>query len=120
LQNSFVPKDGAPPPSSGSKSNPEVDFRGKPRSNDTHESRTDPDCRLYRKSKNTEAIPGFMGHVLMESRNGLVVDHRLTQASGTAELEAALAVLSAQLGNNRQSVGANNWRPHGEQTLFRS
>src|SRR5262245_61357382 len=54
-QKSFVPKDGPPPPASGSKSNPEVDFRGRPRSNDTHESRTDPDSQLFRKSKNAEA-----------------------------------------------------------------
>ncbi len=57
---SFVPKDGPPPPESGSKSNPEVNFRGTKRSNDTHESRSDPDSRLFRKSKNTEAIPCYM------------------------------------------------------------
>ena len=106
-QKSFVPKDGAPPPSSGSRSNPEVDFRGKPRTNDTHESRTDPECRLYRKSKDTEAIPCYMGHALMENRNGLVVDHRLTQASGTAEREAALEMLAAQGGSARKTVGAD-------------
>ncbi|MGA1087574.1 MAG: IS5 family transposase [Ilumatobacteraceae bacterium] len=106
-QKSFVPKDGPPPPSSGSKSNPEVDFRGKPRTNDTHESRTDPDCRLYRKSHNAEAIPCYMGHVLMENRNGLAVDHRLGRATGTAEREAALDMLAAQPGERRKSVGAD-------------
>ena len=65
---SFVPKDGPAPPTSGSKSNPEVNFRGQPRTNDTHESRTDPDSRLYRKSKNAEALPYYMGHALMENR----------------------------------------------------
>lgn len=104
---SVVPKEGAPPPSGGSKNNPEVDFRGKPRTNDTHESRTDPDCRLYRKSKNAEALPCYMGHALMENRNGLVVDHRLTAASGTAEREAALEMLAAQPGVSRKSVGAD-------------
>jgi len=103
---SFVPKDGPPPPSSGAKSNPEVDFRGK-RTNDTHESRTDPECRLYRKSKGSEAIPCYMGHALMENRNGLVVDQRLTQASGTAEREAALEMLAVQPGEGQKTVGAD-------------
>ena len=76
-QKSFVPKDGPPPPSSGAKSNPEVNFRDQKRSNETHESRTDPDSRLYRKSKNAEALPCYMGHALMENRNALVVDKRL-------------------------------------------
>jgi transposase len=104
---SFVPKDGPPPPASGPKNNPEVNFRGKARTNDTHESATDPDCRLFRKSKNTEAIPSYMGHVLMENRNGLVVDRRLTQPSGTAEREAALAMLQDQPGAGQKTVGAD-------------
>jgi hypothetical protein len=106
-QKSFVPKDGTPPPSSGAKNNPEVDFRGKPRTNDTHASRTDPECRLYRKSHNTEAVPCYMGHVLMENRNGLVVDQRLTQPTGRAEREAALAMLAAQPGETHKTVGAD-------------
>jgi transposase len=104
---SFVPKDGAPPPSSGSRSNPEVDFRGKPRRNDTHQSKTDPDSQLYTKSSKAGAIPCYMGHVLTENRNGLVVDGRLTQASGTAEREAALEMLAAQPGEARKTVGAD-------------
>lgn len=104
---SFVPKDGPPPPSGGAKSNPEVNFRGKPRTNDTHESRTDPECRLYRKSAGAEAIPCYMGHVLMENRNGLVVDQHLTQASGTAEREAALDMLAAQPAEAQKTVGAD-------------
>jgi transposase len=103
---SFVPKDGPPPPSGGAKSNSEVNFRGK-RTNDTHESRTDPECRLYRKSKGAEAIPCYMGHVLMENRNGLLVDHRLTRASGMAEREAALQMLAAQPGEGQKTVGAD-------------
>lgn len=104
---SFVPKDGPPPPASGSKSNPEVDFRGTKRTNETHESASDPDSRLFRKSQNTEAIPCYMGHVLMENRNGLVLDERLTQATGTAEREAALGMLSGLPGKGRKSVGAD-------------
>ena len=107
-QKSFVPKDGPPPPSSGSKSNPEVNFRDQKRTNDSHESRTDPDSRLFRKSKNAEALPYYMGHALMENRNGLVVDQRLTHASGTAEREAALEMLAAQQpGQARKTVGAD-------------
>ncbi len=106
-QKSFVPKDGPPPPASGSKCNPEVDFRGQPRTNDTHESRTDPDSRLYRKSKNAEALPYYMGHALMENRNGLVVDQRLTHATGKAEREAALEMLAAQPGATPKTVGAD-------------
>lgn len=104
---SFVPKDGSPPPQSGSKANPEVDFRGEKRSNATHESTTDSDARLYRKSSQTAAIPCYMGHALMENRNGLVVGARLTQASGTAEREAALAMLAEQPGHRRKTVGAD-------------
>jgi len=104
---SFVPKDGPPPPTGGSKTNPEVNFRGRERTNDTHESRTDPDARLYTKSKKAGAIPCFMGHVLMENRNGLAVDERLTHATGTAEREAAVQMLVDQPGGARKSVGAD-------------
>jgi transposase len=86
--------DGAPatePPARGR--NAEVDFRGRKRSNDTHASRTDPEARLYRKGPGKEAKLCFMGHVLMENRNGLVVDACLTQANGRAEREAALALI---------------------------
>ena len=106
-QKSFVPKDGPPPPASGSKSNPEVNFRGQQRTNDTHESWTGPDSRLYRKSKNAEALPYYMGHALMENRNGLVVDQRLTHASGKAEREAAIEMLAGQPGETRKTVGAD-------------
>ena len=58
-QRSFVPKDGPPPPSSGSQRNPEVNFRGQKRSNDTHQSTTDPDCRLATKSSKTAAVPAY-------------------------------------------------------------
>lgn len=104
---SFVPKDGPPPPASGSKSNPEINFKGTKRTNETHESRTDPDSRLFRKSKNTEAVLCYMGHVLMENRNGLVLDERLTQATGTAEREAALEMLCDLPGEGGKSVGAD-------------
>jgi len=104
---SFVPKDGAPPPSSGSRSNPEVDFKGQKRTNDTHQSKTDPDAKLATKSSKAGAIPAYMGHVLTENRNGLVVDTRLTQANGTAEREAAIEMLAELPGEARKTVGAD-------------
>jgi transposase len=104
---SFVPKDGPPPDKGGSKSNPEVDFKRQKRSNDTHESTTDADARLYTKSNKTAAIPAYIGHVLMENRNKLAVDTRLTHASGTAEREAALAMLKELPGEFCKTVGAD-------------
>jgi len=104
---SFVPKDGPPPDQGGSHSNPEVDFKRQKRSNDTHESTSDADARLYTKSIKTAAIPAYIGHVLMENRNKLAVDTRLTMASGTAEREAALDMLKVLPGEATKSVGAD-------------
>jgi hypothetical protein len=70
--------------------NAEVDFKGEKRSNATHASVTDPDARLYKKSPGTGAVLCFMGHALMENRNGFVVQGDLTQADGHAERRAAL------------------------------
>ena len=88
---SFRPKDDQDqdPPESGGR-NADVDFKGQKRKNETHQSTTDPDARLYRKGKGKEAKLCYMGHALMENRNGLIIDSRLTQATGTAEREAAL------------------------------
>jgi len=104
---SFVPKDGPPPPSSGSRTNPEVDFKGKKRSNETHESGTDPEAKLYAKSNKAESIPAYLGHVLMENRSKLAVDTRLTQAHGRAEREAALQMLGELPGAQTKTVGAD-------------
>ena len=68
-------------------------FRGEKRSNETQESKTDPEAKLYRKGHGQEAKLGYLGHVLMENRNGLIVDAMLTQADGTAERDAALLML---------------------------
>ena len=95
------------PCTSGSKSNREVNFCGQPGTNDTHESRLDPDSQLYRKSKHAEALPSYMGHALMENRNGLVVDHRLTRATGKAEREAGIEMLAVRPGETRKTVGAD-------------
>jgi transposase len=73
--------------------NAEVDFRGQKRSNATHASVTDPEARLYRKSPGAGASLCFIGHTLMENRNGLIVGTELTQADGHAERRAALAMI---------------------------
>ncbi len=82
---SFRPKDNPPPPTGGIGRNPEVDFHGERRLNQTHASTTDPEARLYRKGKGKETKLCFMGHVLMENRHGLIISPRLTAVTGTAE-----------------------------------
>jgi transposase len=89
-------------------------FRGDKRSNETHESKTDPEARLYRKGNGQEAKLGYLGHVLMENRHGLIVNAMVTQADGTAERDAALLMLYRQWRSRRQrrrtapmSVGAD-------------
>jgi len=89
---SVQPKDQDDGPPNGFK-NPDVDFHGEKRRNETHASRTDPEAQLMRKGLGKETKLCFMGHVLMENRNGLVVDIDLTQATGRAEREAALVML---------------------------
>ena len=70
--------------------NPTVDFHGEKRTNDTHQSMTDPEARLYRKGLGKESKLSFMGHVVIDNRHGLVVSTRYTQATGRAEREAAV------------------------------
>ena len=83
---SFKPRDGDPPKmTDDDPGNPAVDFHGERRSNDTHQSTTDPEARLLRKGKGKEAKLVFMAHALMENRNGMLVDFQTTQATGTAE-----------------------------------
>ena len=103
---SFRPRDEDEPPSDGGR-NPEVDFRGERRSNDTHRSTTDPDARLAKKGKGKEAKLCFGAHVLMDNREGLVVDVRLTPAGGASERDAALEMLEAVPGAGRITVGAD-------------
>lgn len=92
---SFRARDGSDEPPSGGR-NGDQDFHGKTRANDTHASTTDPDAKLFKKGAGKEAKLCFMGHALMENRNGLVVQAHLTQASGTAEREAAIVMLDRQ------------------------
>lgn len=88
---SFVPKDDEGDNADGDGGDGS-DFRGRPRSNETHESKTDPDSRLYRKGKTASELR-FMGHTLMENRNGLIVHATVTQADGHAERVAAKAMI---------------------------
>jgi len=105
---SFRPKDNDDSSDSGQNGrNPKVDFHGEKRRNDTHESTTDPESRLFRKGKGKEAKLSYMGHVLMENRNGLVADTRVTKATGTAEREAALEMIEDVPGNHQITVGAD-------------
>jgi transposase len=104
---SFRPKDGSANPPGGGEKNPEVDFHGEKRTNDTHRSTTDPEAMLARKGRGKEAKLCFMGHVLMENRNGLIVDVAMTQATGTAERETALEMLGKLPAKRRITVGGD-------------
>jgi transposase len=97
---SFKPKDGGDDEGS--------DFRGQKRRNDTHQSTTDSEAKLYRKSNGQESKLAFLGHAMMDNRHGLVIDTRLTEANGRAEREAALA-MAAHLpgGDKRITLGAD-------------
>lgn len=134
---SFLPQDktpvsdGAPDkvpdqkPSDGNgfkPSNPDVDFHGQKRTNETHRSRTDPEAKLDRKGRGKEAKLSHMGHVLAENRNGLIVTVAATEANGTAEREATLSMLDdlkATHGRKPKTLGADKGYDDGEffQTL---
>jgi transposase len=104
---SFRPKDGSgEPPGPGR--NGERNFHKEKRSNETHASTTDPDARLYRKADGRESKLCFMGHVIMENRNGLAVDASLSLATGTAEREATLGMLDQRGKTGRRiTLGAD-------------
>jgi transposase len=85
-----------------------ADFRGKKRSNDTHESKTDPEAKLWRKGKGREAKLCFAGNALMENRNGLLVDFRIDMMSGTIEREAALQMLDDNVGEGRRATAGGD------------
>ena len=103
---SFRAKDGSDePPEPGR--NGARNFRGERRSNETHASITDPDARLYRKARGQASKLCYMGHLLMENRNGLIVDTETTNATGTAEREAAEAMVGDVPGCGRITLGAD-------------
>jgi transposase len=101
---SFRPKDGSgKPPDEGG----DVDFRGEKRKNQTHESTTDPDARLFTKSSGSQAKLSYMGHVLMENRNGLLVQTFLSEASGRAERDAAMLMAETIPAGKRVTLGGD-------------
>jgi transposase len=105
---SFRPKDGnddgsGTPPGR----NVDADWKGRPRSNETHASTTDPDSRLFRKGKKQPALMCYQGHALMENRSGLVVGAVVTHADGFGEREAAMAMMRTLPGSGRKTVGAD-------------
>ena len=87
--------------------NPTVDFHGEHRTNATHQSTTDPEARLYKKAAGQEAKLCYQGHVLMENRHGLVVDAQVSEASGTAERDAALDMVEALPGERHRTLGGD-------------
>jgi len=107
--------DNPPPPSGGqgfggpasSKKRPKGDFRGLLLSNQTHRSSTDDEARLFKKAPGVGAFLSFMGHCVMENRNGLVVASEVSQASGTAERDSALRMARALKGAHQKTLGAD-------------
>jgi transposase len=106
-QKSFRRKGEAPQEPPDDPGNPTVNFHGEKRSNETHESTTDPDARLARKSGGHEAKLAYCGNVMIENRNGLVVDTELLQANGTAERDAALLMAEQIPGTQRMTLAAD-------------
>ena len=106
---SVRPRDeGDPPAAQGGGRNPDVDFHGQQRTNGTHVSRTDPEARLARKGRGQETRLCYAGHLLMENRHGLILDIHVSQASGTAERDAALRMLDRRrTAGKRATLGAD-------------
>jgi transposase len=134
-QKSFQRKDRGPTPPPEDPGNPTVDFHGEERRNDTHASTTDPEARLARRSGGHESKLAYCGNVLIENRNGLVVDTELVLCNGTAERAAALEMASRIADDQRVTVGADkgydtrgfvqemrdrNVTPHVSQNINRS
>ena len=105
-QKSFKPKGQVTPPPDDP-GNPSVDFRGEHRTNATHASTTDSEARLYKKASGQEAKLCFLGHVLMENRHGLVVNAMVTPATGTAERDAAVALVDARPSTRRITLAGD-------------
>lgn len=104
---SFQRKDRPPSDGEGDGRNPTRNFRGEPRRNETHASTTDPEARLYKKATGQAAQLAYLGHLLTENRHGLIVDALATEATGTAERDAALLMLGDRPGTGRATVGGD-------------
>jgi transposase len=105
-QKSFKKKDRPKTPPPDDPGNPTVNFRGEQRRNDTHQSTTDPEARLYRKG-GQESLLSFLGHLIVENRNGLVVSAQVSAATGTAERDTAVEMIRSMSGAKRITVGAD-------------
>ena len=103
---SFQPKEKKTPPPDDP-GNPTVNFHGENRSNDTHESKTDPESQLARKGPGKEAKLSYSGNLLVENGNGLIVDAEVFQANGTAERDAALVMMEKLPGTKAVTVGGD-------------
>jgi transposase len=103
----FQAKEGKPVPLPDDPGNPTVDFHGEQRSNETHESKTDPEALLARKGPGKEAKLSYCGNLLVENRNGLIVGAEVFQANGTAERDAALVMLEQLAGTRPVTVGGD-------------
>jgi transposase len=118
-QKSFRRKDGTDAgPTDTDPGNPTVNFHGESRKNDTHESTTDPEARMARKGDGKEAKLSYAAHVLMENRSGLVVNMRVTLATGTCERAASIDMVQDIPGQHRVTLGADknyDTRDHVEQ-----
>jgi transposase len=106
-QKSFQAKEGKPGTPPDDPGNPTVNFRGERRSNETHESRTDPEAQLARKSGGKESKLSYSGNLLVENRNGLIMKAEVFTANGTAERDAALRMLEQIPGGNQVTVGGD-------------
>ena len=106
-QKSFRPKDGSDDDSRGGGRNPDVDFKGKERKNDTHQSTTDPDARQYRKGAGQESKLSYLGHVVMENRHGLVVGCQVTHADGHGERDAGRDLMGQIHRKAKVTLGAD-------------
>ena len=104
---SFQRKDAKPAAPPDDPGNPTVDFHGERRSNQTHESKTDPDAKLARKGKGKEAKLSYNGNLMVENRNGLIVKAEVFEANGTAERDAALVMLEQIPGTKQVTVGGD-------------
>jgi transposase len=112
---SFRLKDGREnDPSDDDPGNPTVDFHGQKRTNQTHRSRTDPDALLAKKGKGKEAKLSYAAHVLIENRNGIIVDTELTPAHGRAEEDAALLMVDRLRGAHRITLGGDKGYDDGQ------
>ena len=105
---SFQRKDGKrPPPGDSAAGNPTVNFHGERRSNRTHASKTDPEAQLARKGEGKEAKLSYSGNLLVENRNGLIVNAMVWEANGTAERDTARVMLEQIAGTKRVTVGGD-------------